>query len=57
MCCVTVDGVAMALGPKVTGISIAQIGEWIAFYIDFYVRFNLAKLINYKSVVTPIKQE
>ena len=45
------------IDPEVTGISIAQIGEWIAFYIDFFLRFNLAYIIQYKSVVRPIKQE
>jgi hypothetical protein len=55
--CVTIDGIAMNLGPQVTGISIAQIGEWIAFYIDFFLRFNLAYVMKYKSVVRPIKQE
>ena len=55
--CVMIDGFAMNLGPQVTGISIAQIGEWIAFYIDFFIRFNLAYIIRYKTIVKPIKQE
>ena len=36
---VAIDGVLMNLGPDVLGISIHQIGEWIAFYSDFYVRW------------------
>ena len=54
---VTIDGICMSLGPDVMGISIAQIGEWIAFYIDFFLRFNLAYIMRYKTVVRPIKQE
>ena len=54
---VTIDGICMNLGSQVMGISMNQIGEWIAFYIDFFLRFNLAYIMRYKTVVRPIKQE
>ena len=36
---VAIDGYLMQLGPEALGISIHQIGEWVAFYLDFYVRY------------------
>jgi hypothetical protein len=54
---VTIDGILMFIGGKELGISIAQIGEWIAFYIDFYVRFQLAQIMRYNSIVVPAKQD
>jgi len=36
---VAIDGIFMSLGNGYLGINIAQIGEWIAFFIDFYCRF------------------
>jgi len=52
-----IDGILMAMGPEATGVSIAQIGEWTAFYIDFFVRFNIAYIIRYKTIVRPLKQD
>ena len=50
---VMIDGVLMNLGRDYLGISINQIGEWIAFYSDFFVRIQLSLIIRYKSVVVP----
>lgn len=36
---VAINGVLMYLGPEWTGISIHQIGEWFAFFSDFYIRW------------------
>jgi hypothetical protein len=47
----------MSLGPQVVGISIAQIGEWFAFYSDFFIRWQLSKIIKYNTVLVPQKQE
>jgi hypothetical protein len=54
---VAINGFLMAMGPEWCGISIAQIGEWYAFYSDFFIRFQIARIMNYRLVVEPVKQE
>ena len=54
---VAIDGILMSLGPEVVGISIAQMGEWFAFYSDFFIRWQLSKIIKYNTVLVPQKQE
>lgn len=51
---VAIDGYLMQLGPEALGISIHQIGEWVAFYLDFFVRYQLSTIIRYKSQVVPV---
>jgi hypothetical protein len=46
-------GILMQFKNETLGISIAQIGEWIAFYTDFYIRFSLASIMKYKCVLAP----
>ena len=46
---VTCVGAAMHMG--VPGVSTNQIGEWIAFYTDFFVRFQMARLLKFENVV------
>ena len=46
-------GAVMHLG-GLPGVSTNQIGEWIAFYSDFFVRFQMARLIQYKNEVRPV---
>lgn len=43
--------VLMQIGSGTLGFAVGQIGEWIAFYCDFFVRFNLAKVMKYKCIV------
>jgi hypothetical protein len=40
----------------VPGVSTNQIGEWIAFYSDFFVRFQMARLIQFKNEVRAIAE-
>ena len=55
---VLIDGFFMFyLGPGVLGINIHQIGEWIAFYSDFFVRWQLSTIIRYTSEIVPQKSE
>ena len=48
-------GAVMHLG-GLPGVSTNQIGEWIAFYSDFFVRFQMARLIKYKNEVRTIPE-
>jgi hypothetical protein len=52
---ILVVGVFMHIGKQTLGININQIGEWIAFYTDFFIRFNLAIIMKYTCVVVPSK--
>ena len=49
--------ILMQLGSSTLGFAIGQIGEWIAFYCDFFVRFNLATIMKYKCVLVPSKTD
>jgi hypothetical protein len=40
----------------VPGVSTNQIGEWIAFYSDFFVRFQMARLIKFKNELKPLTE-
>jgi len=53
---VTFTGVLMWMGNGELGIHIAQIGEWIAFYSDFWIRYNIAMMIKYTCEVVPAKE-
>jgi hypothetical protein len=54
---VAIDGILMfCYGPEELGIAIHQIGEWVAFYLDFFVRYQLSTFMRYNAVVRP-KQE
>ena len=44
---ILVVGVFMHIGNKTLGINMNQIGEWIAFYTDFFIRYNLAIIMKY----------
>jgi len=46
---VTIDGAFIYLFPGVLDpiIDIGALGEWFAFYSDFYIRYQSTKLINY----------
>lgn len=52
---ILVVGLLMHIGNKTLGINMNQIGEWIAFYSDFFVRFNLAIIMKYSCVLVPSK--
>ena len=52
---ILVVGVFMHIGNKTLGINMNQIGEWIAFYTDFFIRYNLAIIMKYSCVVVPSK--
>ncbi len=54
---VAIVGLLMQFGNTELGISIMQIGEWIAFYSDFIMRYNVANIIKYKAVVVPSKSQ
>lgn len=45
----------MHIGNKSLGINMNQIGEWIAFYTDFFIRFNLAIIMKYSCTLVPSK--
>ena len=53
---VTLIGVLMYMGNKEVGIRISAIGEWCAFFSDFWIRYNLAQTMKYTCEVVPIKQ-
>jgi hypothetical protein len=50
-----VVGVLMQYSNNTLGFAMSQFGEWIAFYSDFFIRYNLASIIKYKSVMVPSK--
>ena len=50
-----VIGVLMQYSNNTLGFAMSQIGEWIAFYSDFFIRYNLASIMKYKSVLVPSK--
>ena len=52
---ILVVGVFMHIGNKSLGINMNQIGEWIAFYTDFFIRFNLAIIMKYSCTLVPSK--
>ena len=50
----TCAGICMFLGSDVIGpYNINQIGEWIAFFSDFFIHFQIANFIRYTSYVVP----
>ena len=52
-----IDGLFMHFADNFPGVHVNQIGEWIAFYIDFFCRYNLAMIIKYRSEVVPSKTQ
>lgn len=52
-----IAGLCMHFKDEFPGVNVNQIGEWVAFYSDFFVRYNLAMIIRYKSVVVPSKTQ
>ena len=50
-----VVGVLMQYSNNTLGFAMSQFGEWIAFYSDFFIRYNLASIMKYKSVMVPSK--
>ena len=52
---VLVVGLCMTQGNSYWGISIKQIGEWISFYSDFFIRYNFAIIMRYTCKVVPSK--
>jgi hypothetical protein len=53
---VTFIGLLMYMGNGELGINIAQIGEWCAFFSDFWIRYNLAQMMQYTCEVVPVKE-
>ena len=54
LCMATVVGICMNLGQEVIGpYAINQIGEWVAFYSDFFIHYQIATFIRYTSTVVP----
>ena len=53
---VTFTGVLMYMGDDYLGIPIAEIGEWIAFYSNFWIRYNIAMVIKYTCEVVRSKE-
>ena len=54
---VSIVGICMHFNDHFPGVNVNQIGEWIAFYIDFFCRYNLAMIIKYRSEVVPSKNQ
>jgi len=52
-----VAGICMHFNDHFPGVNVNQIGEWVAFYMDFFIRYNLAMIIKYKAEVVPIKTQ
>jgi hypothetical protein len=52
-----IDGIWMHYNDYFPNVRVNQIGEWIAFYMDFFVRYNLAMIIKYKAEVVPSKTQ
>jgi hypothetical protein len=50
-------GLCMHFNDHFPGVNVNQIGEWIAFYMDFFCRYNLAMIIKYRSEVVPSKNQ
>jgi hypothetical protein len=44
---VAIDGAIMTIG--IPGVNTNQIGEWIAFFGDFFVRFQLARILSFSN--------
>ena len=55
LCLILVVGLCMSQGNSYWGISMNQIGEWIAFYSDFFIRYNFAIIMRYTCKVVPSK--
>ncbi len=51
---VTLDGALIYLFPGMLDkyIDIGALGEWFAFYSDFYIRYQSTKVISYMLEVT-----
>lgn len=44
----------MNLGKEIVGdYALNQIGEWIAFFLDFFVRYQVASFIRYTTNTVP----
>lgn len=50
---VLITGTFMHFKSDFPGYAVDQIGEWIAFFNDFFVRFQIATFIRYSSNVVP----
>jgi hypothetical protein len=50
---VLVTGTIMHFKQDFPGYAVDQIGEWIAFFNDFFVRFQIASFIRYTGKVVP----
>ena len=54
---ILIVGIFMQIGNARLGINMNQIGEWIAFFTDFLIRYNLAIIMKYKCIVVPSKTQ
>ena len=52
-----IAGLCMHFNDYFPGVNVNQIGEWVAFYMDFFCRYNFAMIIKYRSEVVPSKTQ
>ena len=50
---VAITGLVMHFNQDFPGYAINQMGEWIAFFNDFFIRFHIASFIRYTGKVVP----